>query len=125
MDWPWRKPDLSLSNEYQNLMSGGCINCHALLNVLREVNGYNQQALERILSKVPDIDRDESGCWSYIEYGRDNYPKCLSGLKDDDPKVIQARNEIIAARKAIPVEAERHWREQERELRRIKRRRLP
>jgi hypothetical protein len=38
MAW-WRKPpDLSLSNEYQELTRGGCINCGALLEVLKSVN---------------------------------------------------------------------------------------
>ena len=122
MKWRIRRepPDLSLSNEYQQLTRGGCINCGALLEVLRS----NSSALHEILSKNPSISKDEAGCWAYAQ--RPNYyPACLGGLKDDDPNVIQARSEIIRARQAIKDEAERQKKEHASRLREVQKRRLP
>jgi hypothetical protein len=125
MKWRlWREPpDLTLSNEYQELTRGGCINCGALLEVLRSENMYNSNALHEILSKIPSVGKDEEGCWAYAERG--NYPACLGRLKDDDPKVIQARSEIIRARQAITDEAERQADGRAKRLREVQKRRLP
>jgi hypothetical protein len=123
MKW-WKKPDLSLSNEYQELTRGGCINCDALLEVLKSVNMYNSSALRDILSKMPSVTDNEEGCWAYAEQG-DYYPACLGKLKDDDPKVIQARSEIVRAREAIAVAEEQHRKERAKQLRKIQKRRLP
>jgi hypothetical protein len=123
MSW-WRKPpDLTLSNEYQELRRGGCINCGALLEVLKSVNMYNSSALHEILSDMPYVGENEEGCWAYA--GRSDYPTCLGRLKDDDPKVIQARDEIIKARQAIADAEEQHKKERAGRLRKIEKRRLP
>jgi hypothetical protein len=120
----WKKPpDLSLSNEYQELTCGGCINCGALREVLRSVTIYNFEALREILSVSPYSDDHMVGCWAY-EW-KEGDPACLARLKDGDPEVIQARNEIIGARQAIAEAAEQHSKEQARRLREINKRRLP
>jgi hypothetical protein len=120
----WKTPpDLSLSNEYQELTRGGCINCGALREVLRSVNIYNSGALHEILSVSPYSDDHMEGCWAY-EW-REGQPVCLGKLKDDDPKVMQARNEIIQARQAIADADKQHSRERARQLRKITKRRLP
>jgi hypothetical protein len=121
----WRKPpDLSLSNEYQELTRGGCINCGALREVLRAVTIHNSAALREILSKMPSVSEHEEGCWAYNQ--RPDYdPACLGRLKDDDPKVIQARDEIIRARQTIEDSADQYARERAAQLRKIKKRRLP
>ncbi len=124
MRW-FRKPtDLSLSNEYQELTRGGCINCGALLEVLKSVTGYNSTALHDILSKMPYVGENEEGCWAYA--GRsDTYPACLGRLKDDAPKVIQARNEIVRAREAIAATAAQYKKERAKRFREVENRRLP
>jgi hypothetical protein len=123
MAW-WRKPpDLSVSNEYQELTRGGCINCGALLEVLKSVNMYNSSALREILSKMPSVSQKEEGCWAY--YGRDDKPVCLARLTDNDPKVIQARDEIVRARQAIADAGEQHRKERSKQLRKVRNRRLP
>jgi hypothetical protein len=105
----WKKPpDLTLSNEYQELTRGGCINCGAMREVL-SATSYSDDHMD--------------GCWAY-EW-REGQPVCLGRLKDDDPKVIQARNEIIAARQAVADAAEQRSRERAKEFRRISKRRLP
>jgi hypothetical protein len=119
----FKKPDLSLSNDYQELTRGGCINCGAMREVLRSVTGYNLDALREVLSVSPLSDDHMEGCWAY-EW-REGQPVCLGELKDDDPKVIQARNEIIRARKAIKVAEERHRQERATQLRKVQKRRLP
>lgn len=120
----WKKPpDLSLSNEYQELTRGGCINCGALREVLRSVNTYNSEALREALSVSPYSDDHMEGCWAY-EW-REGQPTCLGRRKDDDPKVIQARNEIIQARQAIVDADEQHSRDRARQLRKITKRHLP
>ena len=117
-------PDLSLSNEYQELTRGGCINCGALYEVLRSVTGYNWSALHNILTSAPTAVNDQQeGCWAYA--GRADYPACLGRLKDDDPKVIQARDEIIRARQAIADAEEQHKKERSKRLRKIQSRPLP
>jgi hypothetical protein len=124
MRWFRKPPDLSLSNEYQDLTRGGCINCGALHDVLRSVTGYNWSALHDILTSAPTAVNDQQeGCWAYAE--RADYPACLAKLKDDDPKVIQARNEIIQARKAIKVAEEQYRKERAKQLRKVGKRRLP
>lgn len=76
MRW-WRKPpDLSLSNEYQDLTRGGCINCGALIEVLKSQNMYNSSALHDILSKMPASSGEMEGCWAYLDRP-DYYPTCL------------------------------------------------
>lgn len=125
MKWFRQGPsDLSLSNEYQDLMTQGCINCHALLDVLKSVTGDSWSAVHDILSKMPSISKDEAGCWAYCQQP-DYYPACLGRLKDDDPKVIQARNEIIRARQAIADAEEQHKKERSKRLRKIQNRTLP
>lgn len=119
----FRPPDLTLSNEYQNHTRGGCINCGALREILRSATGWNYDALQEVLSVSPWSDDRMDGCWAY-EW-REGQPVCLARLKDDDPKVIEARNEIIQARQAIEDAEVRHRKERARELRRIQRRRLP
>ena len=121
--WKRRQRDLSLSNEYQELTRGGCINCGALREVLKSVNIYNSSALHEILGSVSYVSEDEEGCWAYDEAS--DHPACLGRLKDDDPKVIQARSEIVRARQTITVEAERQTKERANRLREIKKRRLP
>lgn len=106
-------------------MGKGCINCGALLEVLREKNIHNWDALGGVVSIAPHIDTDEEGCWSYIEWNREDYPICLSGLKDNDQKVIQARDEIKRAREAIRIANERYARERARQFRKVERRRVP
>lgn len=119
-----KKQDLSLSNEYQELTrGGGCINCGALREVLRSVNIYNLGALSEILSMSPLSDDHMDGCWAYER--REGDPVCLARLKDDDPKVIQARDEIIGAREAIEVAEEQHRKDRAQQLRKIGKRRLP
>jgi hypothetical protein len=52
----------------------------------------------------------------------------LQGLKDDDPKVIQARNEILESRQAMADgarQAERDRSERAKQLRKIQNRPLP
>ena len=126
MSWFRKPPDLTLSNEYQELTRGGCINCGALLEVLKSVNMYNSSALREILSKMPSVSQNEEGCWAYAGQP-DYYPACLGigRLKDDDPKVIQARDEIIRAREAIADAEEQHRKERSNELRKVQKRRLP
>ena len=120
----WKKPpDLSLSNEYQELTRGGCINCDALREVLRSVNIYNSGALHEILRVPPYSDDHMEGCWAY-EW-KEGQPVCLGKLKDDDPKVMQARNEIIQARQVIVDADGRQPRDHARQLRKIAKRRLP
>jgi hypothetical protein len=120
----WRKsPDLSVSNEYQELSRGGCINCGALREVLRSVTIHNLGALRETLSVSPLSDDHMDGCWAYE--GREGDPVCLARLKDDDPKVIQARSEIVRARQAIAEAEEQHKKERTRRLRDISKRRLP
>jgi hypothetical protein len=125
MSWFRKPPDLSLSNEYQVLMNKGCVNCNALLEVLKSQNMHNWGALHEILSKTPSVSRDEAGCWAYCRQPPDYYPACLHGLKDDDPKVIQVRDEIIRARQAIATVEEQHKKERSRRLREVQSRRLP
>jgi hypothetical protein len=123
MRW-WKSPDLSVSNEHQALAyGGGCINCVALREVLKSVNIYNSEALHEILSSMPGVSGGLAGCWAYER--RDDDPVCLSGLKDDDPKVIQARSEIIRAREVIEDTEWRRSKERARQLRKIGKRRLP
>ena len=123
MAW-WRKPpDLTLSNEYQDLRRGGCINCGALLEVLKSQNIHNSSTLHDILSKMPSVSENTEGCWAYDH--RDEDPACLARLKDDDPKVIQARDEIIRAREAIEDAEEQHRKERGKQLRKVQKRRLP
>jgi hypothetical protein len=123
MRWFRKPPDLSLSNEYQNLTRGGCINCGAMREILRSATGWNYDALAEVLSVSPYSDDRMEGCWAY-EW-REGQPHCLARLKDDDPKVIQARNEIIQARKAIKVADERHREDRAKQLRKVQKRRLP
>jgi hypothetical protein len=124
MRWSKRRQgDLSLSNEYQELTRGGCINCGALREVLKSVNIYNSSVLHEILGSVSYVSEHEEGCWAYDETS--DHPACLGRLKDDDPKVIQARSEIVRARQAITAEAERQTKERANRLREIKKRRLP
>jgi hypothetical protein len=118
-----KKRDLSLSNEYQDLTRGGCINCGALREVLRSVKTYNLGALSEVLSVSPLSDDHMDGCWAYNERSDDS--PCLAKLKDDDPKVIQARDEIIRARQAIGEAEVQHNKERARRLREVKKRRLP
>jgi hypothetical protein len=123
MRW-FKKPDLSLSNEYQELTTGGCINCGALRDVLKSMTIYNWSALHDILTSAPTAVNDsQEGCWAYA--GRSDYPVCLGRLKDDDPKVIQARNEIVAARAAIKSAEAQHKKERAERFRKIEKRRLP
>src|SRR5262245_43654908 len=110
MRW-FKRPELSLSNKYQDVARGGCINCGALREVLRSVRTYNVSALAEILSVSPLSDDHMEGCWAYE--ARDGDPVCLARLRDDDPKVIQARNEIIRARQAIAEAEEQHTKERE------------
>ncbi len=126
MAWFRKPPDLTLSNEYQELTRGGCINCGALLEVLRSVNIHNSSALHDILSKMPSVSQNEEGCWAYAGQP-DYYPACLGigRLKDDNPKVIQARDEIIRAREAIADAEEQHQKERSKQLRKVQKRRLP
>jgi hypothetical protein len=119
----FRPPDLSLSNEYQELTRGGCINCGAMREVLRSVSICNSEALREILSVSPYSDDHMEGCWAY-EW-REGQPRCLGTLKDDDPKVIQARNEIVRAREVITISAERQAMDRASRLRKIQKRRLP
>jgi hypothetical protein len=120
-----RERDLSLSNEYQELTRGGCINCGALIEVLKSEDINNFSALRGILSKIPaNTSYSGEGCWAYLDQP-DYYPACLGRLSDDDPKVVQARDEIVRAREAITIEAERAAKERARKLRQIKKRRLP
>jgi len=121
--WKRQQRDLSLSNEYQELTRGGCINCGALREVLKSVNIHNSSALHEILGSVTYVSEHEEGCWAYYETS--DHPACLGRLKDDDPKVIQARSEIVRARQAITAEAERQTKERANRLREIKKRRLP
>jgi len=121
MRW-WKSPDLSVSNEYQELTRGGCINCGALREVLRPVTIYNSEALHEILSVSPYSDDHMAGCWAY-EW-REGQPVCLARLKDDDPKVIQARHEIVRAREAIEIAEEQRRKDRARQLRKIGKRRL-
>jgi hypothetical protein len=124
MRW-FRKPtDLSLSNEYQELTRGGCINCGALREVLKSMTGYNSSALHDILTSAPTCVNDQQeGCWAYAE--RADYPACLAKLNDNDPKVIQARNEIISAREAIAAAEAQHKKERAKRFREVEKRRLP
>jgi hypothetical protein len=122
MKW-WKSPDLSVSNEYQQLTRGGCINCGALREVLKSVTIYNSEALHKILSVSPYSDDRMEGCWAY-EW-KEGDPVCLARLKDDDPKVMQARNEIVRAREAIEDAEWRRSKERARQLRKIGKRRLP
>lgn len=120
----WKKPpDLSLSNEYQELTRGGCINCGALREVLKSATGWNYSQLRDIIGYMPSVNDSQEGCWAY-EW-REGQPDCLGKLKDEDPKIIQARNKIIAARQAIADAEVRHHNDRAREFRRLSKRRLP
>ena len=87
---------------------------------------YNSSALREILSKMPSVSQNEEGCWAYAGQP-DYYPACLGvgRLKDDDPKVIQARDEIIRAREAIAEAGEQHRKERAKQFRKVQKRRLP
>jgi hypothetical protein len=126
MKWFRRGPkDLSLSNEYQQLTRGGCINCGALHEVLKAENIYNMSALRDILSKVPaNGSHSGVGCWAY--YGDTGYyPVCLAKLADDDPKVKEARDQIIRAWQVIKDVEEQTAKERAKRLRKIHNRALP
>jgi hypothetical protein len=126
LKWFRRGPsDLTLSNEYQQLTRGGCINCGALYEVLKAEDISNWKALHDILNKVPaDTSYSGEGCWAYLDDPQ-YYPACLGGLLDDDPKVIHARDEIVRARQAIKDCAQRQSKEHAKKLRDIQKRRLP
>jgi hypothetical protein len=124
--WFRPPPDLTVSNEYYALQQQGCINCNALLDVFKSVTGDSWSEVHCILSKMPSVSKDEAGCWAYCD--DPEYPACLHGLKDDNPRVIQARNEIMRARQAIAngeKRAGRDRRERAKQLRKVQNRPLP
>jgi hypothetical protein len=63
MKWFRPPPDLTVSNEYRALRQEGCINCTALLDVLKSV-GPSWSEVRGILSKMPSVSQDEAGCWA-------------------------------------------------------------
>lgn len=126
MKWFRRSPgNLTLSNEYQRLTRGGCINCGALYEVLQAENISNWKELHEILSKVPaNTSYSGEGCWAYQD-DPEYYPACLGRFSDDDPEVIQARDEIVRARKAIKDCAQQQSDARSKKLRDIQKRHLP
>jgi hypothetical protein len=124
MAW-FKKPDLSLSNEYQDLRTGGgCINCGALREVLKSQNIHNLSTLQNILTSAPICVNDpQEGCWAYA--GQSDYPTCLHGLTDDDPKVVEARDQIKRARQAVKDIGEQTAKERAKRLRKVQNRSLP